>query len=84
MDYGYQLEGIIRPLDPVLVYFTHADIANALRNICDWRGRRWEQGFISTVTSKPYARQHRLAGFAGVVRYWEAYHALADHLFAGY
>lgn len=82
--YGQQLETIIAPLHPVLVYLCQTNTANAVQRICDQRGPRWTSGYIATITSKPYASRHGLIGIDGVVQYWEAYRTLTDELYANY
>lgn len=78
-----ELEAVLAPLAPVLVHFRRPDVARALHRVCDRRGRRWERGFIATITGKPYARRRGLVGFEGLVRYWQDYEALVDEVLAG-
>lgn len=72
----------IASLNPVVIYFYHADIAHALRTICDTRGKRWETYQIDWKIASPYAVQRSLQGFDGLVQLYQAYRALCDEFFA--
>jgi len=80
-DYVWQVEAIIRPNNPCLIYFYQADVAGALRRICDRRGGDTEQGFIYRATDNPYGRRKGLAGFDGMAAYWTDYRAITDREF---
>jgi hypothetical protein len=40
--YVAQIIEVIVDLNPVVIYFSHPDIARALRRICEARGSGWE------------------------------------------
>jgi hypothetical protein len=79
--YVMQILETIAVLNPVVIYFYHADIAHALRTICDARGKRWEAYQIDWKIASPYAVQRSLQGFDGLVLLYQAYRALCDDLF---
>ncbi len=69
-------------LKPVVIYFYHADIARALRTICDVRGSRWEAYQVNWKVGSPYGKRHALHGFEGLVQLYQDYRAICDDLFA--
>jgi thymidylate kinase len=81
LAYVARVEQIIRPCDPVVIYFT-SDVSRTLRRVCDARGGGWEQGMIRRVQESPYGRRNGLTGFSGLVAYWATYGKFADELFA--
>lgn len=76
-----EVERIIAPLAPSVIYLYQDDVGAALRNIVRRRGDV-EPSFIRRATECPYGKHHGLEGFDGVVRYWSEFRALADRLFA--
>ena len=82
--FGYvrQVLQCIHPLNPVLIYFYHADVAQALRNVCDARGSEWEAYQVNWKVRSPYGVQRCLQGFPGLVQLYQAYRVLCDHFFA--
>ncbi len=70
----------IQRLHPVLMYFYHADVAGALRAVCDERGSDWEAYQINWKVGSPYGVQRGLQGFAGFVQLYQAYRVLCDDL----
>jgi hypothetical protein len=69
-------------LNPVLIYFYHVDVAQALRAICAVRGSVWEAYQVNWKVASPYGVQCSLSGFAGLVQLYQLYRALCDDLFA--
>ena len=80
--YVAQVIQIIDDLNPVVIYFYRADIAQALRTICDERGSAWEEYQVNWKVSSPYAVQRSLQGFDGLVQLYQEYRALCDDIFA--
>jgi hypothetical protein len=72
----------IHRLNPVLIYFYHADVTQALRSACDARGSAWEAYQVNWKASSPYGVQRSLQGFPGLVQLYQAYRALSDDFFA--
>ena len=77
------IEQVIRPLDPLIVYFHQDDIDQAIRRTAAERGE--ELGVRYQVDWKlkyPYATERQLEGLDGLSRLYVDYRALTDSLFA--
>ncbi len=80
--YVAQVIEIISVLHAVVIYFSHPDIACALRRICDARGSRWEVYQVNWKVLSPYGKERSLQGFDGLVQLYQAYCALCEDIFA--
>lgn len=80
--YVEQVIECIQNLQPVVIYFRRADVACALRAICDERGSEWEQYQVNWKCGSPYGKKRSLQGFDGLVRLYLEYCELCDWLFA--
>ncbi|MDM0053602.1 hypothetical protein [Variovorax sp. J22R115] len=68
---------------PVLVWFRPGDVAQALRAVCDDRcDSGYEAALIKLLAATPYGRDHGLADFAGLVRFYQRWSDLAESLCA--
>jgi deoxyadenosine/deoxycytidine kinase len=81
--YIAQVLDCIHELHPVVIYFYHADIARALRAICDERGSEWEAYQVNWKCGSPYGERHSLRGFDDLVKLYQDYRVLCDDIFAG-
>jgi hypothetical protein len=79
--YLTEVEDIITPLEPCLIYFRQEDVGASLRRVLDRRGRVIEDRYIEMATTSRYGRRHGLRGFDGLVRFWTAYRDLTDGAF---
>lgn len=79
--YVAQVIETISDLNPVVIYFLHPDIAQALRRICDARGSEWEAYQVNWKVLSPYGRERSLHGFAGLVELYQNYCALCEDIF---
>jgi hypothetical protein len=77
-SYLGQVEQVLWSLNPCLIYLYQADLARALRIICERRGEQTRERLIRNATQSPYGRRSGLQGFEGMVAYWAAYRQLAD------
>jgi len=82
LAYLAQVQAILAPAQPLLIYAYQDDIAASLRRVCDSRGPQIEQSYIANAASSAYGRRHSLRGFGGLVAYWSAYRALTDRAVA--
>lgn len=76
------IEQVIRPLDPLIVYFHQDDIDQAIRRTAAERGE--ELGVRYQVDWKlkyPYATERQLEGLEGLSRLYVDYRTLTDSLF---
>ena len=81
--YARQVEALVLPLQPVLIYFTHRDLTQAfhhLSRISTQRGTAWTDYMVELVTHCPYAMARRLEGFSGALAVLSAYKQLTDSL----
>lgn len=81
-EYIAQVIECISDLNPVVIYFSHPDIARALRKICDTRGSEWEAYQVNWKVLSPYGRERALHGFDGLVQLYQSYCALCEDIFA--
>jgi len=82
VEYVTEVERIVAPLDPCLIYFRQEDVGLSLRRLVDRRGGSTEERFVQKVEHSAYGRRHQLAGFEGMVAYWRAYRQVTDMAFA--
>jgi hypothetical protein len=80
--YVAQVIESISDLNPVVIYFTHPNIARALRRICAARGSEWEAYQVNWKVLSPYSRERSLYGFDGLVKLYQDYCALCEDIFA--
>ncbi|GHO72829.1 hypothetical protein KSD_06000 [Ktedonobacter sp. SOSP1-85] len=80
--YLRQVEHILQPLHPCLIYLYQQDLAHALERICGRRGSETRERLITWATESPYGKRRGLQGFDGMVTYWQNYRALIDAEFA--
>jgi thymidylate kinase len=73
-----EVEQLLQSLSPRLIYLYQADLAQALRIICERRGAQTRERLIRNATQSPYGRRMGLQGFEGLVMYWAAYRQLTD------
>lgn len=66
------------PAKPVLFWLGHGDVAKSLRaTIDDRRGDDYENALVTLLAATPYGRTHHVAGFAGLVQFYEAWSCVA-------
>lgn len=81
MKYIKDVEQIIKPLNPQLIYFYQTDVGAALKKICNRRGEDTEENFIRAATQSLYGKTLGLEGFEGMVTYWQNYRRITDEAF---
>jgi hypothetical protein len=83
LAYANQVETLILPLNPLLIYFNQPDISEAFSHvdqITAQRGKEWTDYVIRLVTNCPYAEARHLKGFQGVLTFITDYKQLIDAL----
>jgi hypothetical protein len=81
--YAGHVEALVMPLQPVLMYFNHRDLAHAfhtLSTISAQRGTAWTDSIVELVTHCPYAMARHLEGFSGALAVLRDYKQLTDAL----
>ena len=81
VEYVQEVEAILRPLDPLLIYLFQNDVALALNRLGLARGGAWSDEMVRRDTSTPYARRRGLVGLDGYHEFWRSYQALSNELF---
>jgi hypothetical protein len=82
-EYAGHVEALVMPLQPVLMYFNHRDLAHAfhtLSTISAQRGTAWTDSIVELVTHCPYAMARHLEGFSGALAVLRDYKQLTDAL----
>jgi hypothetical protein len=82
-EYARQVDALVMPLQPMLIYFTHRDLTHAfhtLSTISAQRGTAWTDYVVELVTHCPYAMARRLEGFSGALAVLRDYKLLTDAL----
>jgi hypothetical protein len=81
--YAGQVEALVMPLQPVLIYVNHRDLIHACHNlshISAQRGKAWTDYVVELVTHCPYAMARHLEGFSGALAVISDYKQLTDSL----
>jgi hypothetical protein len=81
-DYITRLLAQIEELRPALIYLYPADLATALRGICERRGPAWEAYQVNWKVGSLYGVARGLSGFAGLLSLYQDYRTLCDDIFA--
>jgi len=84
LDYGDQLQALIEPLSPALIYLVPQDVEKALQRSFQDRGQEFMDYVIRYATDTPLARRRGWQGYLGMVRFWQEFVALTDELFQRY
>jgi deoxyadenosine/deoxycytidine kinase len=82
--YAHNVQSIVSQLQPILIYFRQANVAEALFRICSTRGPGFEQELIENMEKFPYLRQRNLKGLKGIAVLWQDIQSLTDKLFNEY
>jgi thymidylate kinase len=80
--YLLEVEDILSPCRPMLIYFHQNDIYSALKKICERRGGNTAEQFIRNACQSPYGKERSLTGFDGMVSFWQDYRTFTDKIFA--
>lgn len=79
-EYTRQVEALVAPLDPVLIYLKSDDPVKAFCDTCEKRGVEWTNYVAAVVATCPYAQARGLRGASGVAELLTAYKTLSDML----
>jgi len=78
--YARDVEAMIRPLAPTLIYLQSGPGAEALAAASAARGPEWSAYVVALATNCPYALHRRLAGLEGAMAVLNAYDTLLHEL----
>jgi len=84
IQYGEELQMLIEPLNPTLVYLVQADLEQALERNFKNRGDGFRDFVIQLTTGTPFGKQRDLQGYEGMVTFWREFVDLMDELFQGF
>lgn len=84
IDFVQEIEDIIRPLNPALLYFYQQDANQSIRKIWKRRGPAWKKWFIDSDIQTPYVKTSGLTGEVGVIKLWSDYQNFTNQLFERY
>lgn len=79
-----EIEDIIKPLNPVLLYFHQEDAGHSIRKIWNRRGDEWKKWFVESDIQTPYVKSCGITGEAGVIKLWSDYQWFTNQLFDRY
>ncbi len=80
--YCREVVAVVKPLNPLLIYFRQDDVDSAIRVVSAQRGEKWVNYQVNWKLQSPYARRRGLAGLDGLITLYRQYRALTDQLFA--
>jgi hypothetical protein len=81
LEYADELQALIEPLNPTLVYLVQGDVASALERSFKDRGTGFRDYVIQFATGLPLAKRRGWQGYEGMVMYWREFVTLTDELF---
>jgi hypothetical protein len=84
VQYGDELQALIEPLNPTLVYLVQEDVDRALERNFKVRGKGFRNYVIRIATDTPLARRRGWEGYEGMVMFWREFVAVTDELFQRY
>lgn len=70
-EYVSELERIIKPLNPLLIYVDQQDVRFAFEKAIDDRPREWSEGFIEYYTTQGYGKMRGCESVDGTVQVLE-------------
>ncbi|NMO97697.1 hypothetical protein [Paenibacillus lemnae] len=68
MDYVFQLEELIKPLNPLLIYIDKQDIRSVFEKAVHERPQEWANGFMEYYTGQGFGQMQGYSGFDGTVQ----------------
>jgi hypothetical protein len=82
-EYAAQVEALVMPLRPALIYFSHRDVAHTVQHFGEieaQRGEDWMDYVARLIARCPYATARHLEGTSGVLAFIRDYKQLTDAL----
>lgn len=84
IDFVCEIEEILKPLNPIFLYFHQLDAEASIRRIWKRRGDAWKKWFIDSDIQTPYVKSISLHGEEGVIKLWSDYQSFTNQLFEKY
>lgn len=82
LAYVSEVASILNDVGACVVSLRPDGVAASWRRLFAARGEAWAQSAVARATKSPYGERRGLAGFEGLVAYWQAYQRLVDEAFA--
>ena len=79
--YMREVAAAIKPLHPLLIYFRHFNIDQAINSVAAERGSAWVQYQTEWKLTSPYARRRGLERLEGLIALYRDYRELTDQLY---
>lgn len=76
-----EVDRILEPLNPILVYLYQRDVGVALREILTVRSQEYADYMIRWIGMTPYGREHKVAEYEDVVAVFAGVRRLTDEVF---
>jgi len=76
-----QVDRILEPLNPVLIYLYHRDVGVALREILTVRSQDYADYMVRQIGMTPYGREHKVAEYEDVIAVFAGVRRLTDDVF---
>ncbi len=75
-------EDIVKPLNPVFIYFYQNDTEKALRQTFDLRREDWEEWAFKKINERTaFGKRNNLKGFDGFVTFFKEFRKVTDKIF---
>ncbi|MTI69187.1 MAG: hypothetical protein FH751_02885 [Firmicutes bacterium] len=80
-EYIKELENIIKPLNPILIYLDQDDIRYSFKKVIKERPNKWLEFFIDYTLNQGYGKDNNLKGLDGIFKVLEERKKLEHELF---
>ena len=84
IQFSDELQALMEPLNPTLIYLAQDDVEKALERNFNRRGDGFKEYVIKFATSTPLAQKKGWEGYDGMVLFWQAFVSLTDELYQRY
>jgi hypothetical protein len=84
LHYGRQVQQLMEPLSPRVIYFHQPDSREALRGILDIRGDEFRRELFHNMGRFPFCKVRGLTGFECVAQLWQNYQETMQELLSSY
>ena len=83
-QYANQIPDILKPLNPILIYFYQNDVGKALTTAYQQREDNWRRRVNAFVSDARFFKNRKLSGLDGYIEYNKALRKLTDNLYSEY
>jgi hypothetical protein len=83
-QYANQIPDILKPLNPILIYFYQDDVEKALTTAYQQREVKWRRRVNAFVSDARFFKNRKLCGLDGYIEYNRVFRNLTDILYSEY